>query len=64
MPVGIKIALIYIYLILIEIMIQVSGGKFLITVTVNELMLTVKLMVNKLGWPGLPLPGIVRNLNG
>ena len=47
MPVRIKRVLIYIYLILIRILIRKRRGKALLTVTVNELVLTVKLMVNK-----------------
>jgi hypothetical protein len=47
MPVRIKRVLIYIYLILIKIFIWECRGKALLTVTVNELMLTVKLIVNK-----------------
>ena len=41
--------LIYIYLILIKILIQVRCAETIVTVTVNGLILTVKLMVNKLG---------------
>ena len=53
MPLRKKRVLIYIYLILIRILIRKHRGKALLTVNVNELVLTVKLMVNNAGRIGI-----------